>query len=553
MKIAVIGTSNSIRGQGYFPLYQALEYPNIVENFSIGGSICQLIPFQIEKYDIFNNYDFLITDCSVNDNDYLIQKVRTPDWLYNELYTIMSTIKEAPIKHLHLIFPYDAPDNTYRKIHIQVCEELEIPYFDILDIIQSTPLHPDHKLFFDAQHINNYYAKLISYLIYKVKNLIFNDNSPKNLTKIYKNKIYININLINENNQKFPIKIKGSTLKTEKFVSLKKDDMIIINNLPSLNLESLFFYTNVEANYYHLISESAICNYNLQYCEGNYFYFRPIATNHFPIKKFLKLQVGLSKQCQTIIYEFGIKPHTNIEPELLINSFQVSKELNPPLTWQEKNIPTKYSHQIDIYKRIFYFFNNIDKITNSSPQLPNDFVFLTAILYPHNTTIRKQFLHIIKTTSNPYYLYYYAELYLIPRKKYLIAIHLLEKAINLYPVTSIITILINLYIDKKQFSKALKLINIHLFNNKVVYYRELCFLYAKIKNKEKFEIAAMQLLNLSHHSNILFFLAEHFIELNEKIKAKYILSILLKDPRNFQTQINVDKTNVLLNKIKKMC
>ena len=64
MKIAVVGTSNSIRVEGYFPLYQAVEYPNIVDNLSLGGSNCQLIPFSIEKYNIFDTYvrswEFLI-------------------------------------------------------------------------------------------------------------------------------------------------------------------------------------------------------------------------------------------------------------------------------------------------------------------------------------------------------------------------------------------------------------------------------------------------------------------------------------------------------------
>ncbi len=85
MKIAVVGTSNSILVNGYFPVYQALEYPNQTDNFSIGGANCQLIPYSIEKYKIFDTYDFLITDCAVNDGDYLASNSRSPDWLYNEL------------------------------------------------------------------------------------------------------------------------------------------------------------------------------------------------------------------------------------------------------------------------------------------------------------------------------------------------------------------------------------------------------------------------------------------------------------------------------------
>ena len=72
MKIAILGTSNSILKNGYAPLYQALEFPNQVDNYSIGATICQFIPFALEKYAIFKNYDFLITDCCPNDSDCFI-------------------------------------------------------------------------------------------------------------------------------------------------------------------------------------------------------------------------------------------------------------------------------------------------------------------------------------------------------------------------------------------------------------------------------------------------------------------------------------------------
>ena len=83
MKIAVAGTSNSILTNGYFPIYQALEYPNTVDNLSLGGANCQLIPFSMERHKIAVNYDFLITDCAVNDADYLVPCLRIGDWLYN--------------------------------------------------------------------------------------------------------------------------------------------------------------------------------------------------------------------------------------------------------------------------------------------------------------------------------------------------------------------------------------------------------------------------------------------------------------------------------------
>jgi len=82
MKIAVVGTSNSILASGYFPLYRAMEYPNQVDNFSHGASYCHYIPFALEKYAILKNYDFLITDCCPNDGSFF-PYARTETWLYN--------------------------------------------------------------------------------------------------------------------------------------------------------------------------------------------------------------------------------------------------------------------------------------------------------------------------------------------------------------------------------------------------------------------------------------------------------------------------------------
>ncbi len=134
MKIAIVGTSNSVLTNGYAPLYRAIEYPHQVDNFSLGATICQFIPFALEKHAICENYDFLLTDSCPNDSDCFYCGQRTTDWFYNELCTIFSTIKETQIRHLHLIFPYKRT-KLLQKMHVQVCEELSIPYLDIGTIL----------------------------------------------------------------------------------------------------------------------------------------------------------------------------------------------------------------------------------------------------------------------------------------------------------------------------------------------------------------------------------------------------------------------------------
>lgn len=232
MKIAVVGTSNSILTEGYFPIYQAIEYPNIVDNLSIGGANCQLIPYSIEKYKIFENYDFLITDTAVNDSDYLASEIRSPDWLYNELYTIMSTIKEAQIKHLHLIFPSTFDYTEHYKIHCQVCQELTVPFIDIGKIIDSCKKSGQKNLFLDEKHISLFLAKQLALLIKSEREKIFSQPKSKDISSCYKYKKYIFYALPPKFKETFPCCTKSSSLVSDTYIILKKTDTLHLEDLP---------------------------------------------------------------------------------------------------------------------------------------------------------------------------------------------------------------------------------------------------------------------------------------------------------------------------------
>lgn len=67
MKIAVLGTSNSVLTSGYFETYKAIEYPNQVDLFAIGGTVISFAAFALEYFQILKNYDVIITEFSTND------------------------------------------------------------------------------------------------------------------------------------------------------------------------------------------------------------------------------------------------------------------------------------------------------------------------------------------------------------------------------------------------------------------------------------------------------------------------------------------------------
>lgn len=536
MKIAVVGTSNSIRLDGYFPMYQAIEYPNSVDNLSLGGSNCQLIPYSIEKYKIFDNYDFLITDCAVNDGDYLSNALRTPDWLYNELYSIMSMIKEAPIQHVHLVFPYDIAYKEHYSIHCQVCQELEIPYIDIEKILITSSQLGQKELFFDKQHISYFLSKQLAYLIKEKRKNLFSKPAIKNTSSCYKSKKYIFYSLPEKFKTAFPLCTKASSLLTNDFILLKNSDTLFLDDLPAMNLESIFFWTNTKAGYFSLASETYAQNYNLFYQENQYMYFRPIPYRPFPVNKFLKLQVGLDPNYPVSPPEFTMAPLYTDNNELILNSFLFSQPLNPPLSWKEKKPPDTSEQYIAAFQRIYAFMTTVPQLTNNEKlkYVSADYIYIAAHLYPHNQILRREFLKRIKKADNPYFLYAYVKLYVLPRKKYSMAVKLLKHVLAQTIIPPAVADLVYCCIQLKQYEEALKTVQLISEGRYTIKYLQLlCTLYARMNVPDLFFKTAQKILALNEGYSYLLDLVDDCIVMKKYGEALQFLQILFEDTRNF--------------------
>lgn len=535
MKIAVVGTSNSILVNGYFPVYQALEYPNQTDNFSIGGANCQLIPYSIEKYKIFDTYDFLITDCAVNDGDYLASNSRSPDWLYNELYSIMSMIKEAPIRHLHLIFPTDMAYNKHYQIHCQVCRELDIPYMDIEKIVSAAKNSGQKKLFYDSKHISLFLAKQLAYLIKEERKNIFSSPKLNDVSACYKHKKYIFCSLPEKFKGEFPTCTKSSSLLSDTYLVLKDSDTLCFENLPELNLESISFWTNTNAGYYTLTTEKQKQNHNSYYPDAHYTNFRPLAKKPFPINKFLKLQAGIDPNIPKPLQENTFPPVSLENNELFLNAVLFSEELNPPLTWQVKNFPEKPANYLPAFQKINSICANIDKYMHNNLQyIPDDCIFIAAVVYPQNSLLRKQYLTILKRTDNPYFAYYYAELYLVPRKKYALAVTILNTVKKQKIIINAISLLVHCYLQLKQFDNALDTIEtLSEEKYRITQLRLLCSIYAHMDLPELFFQEAEQLLELNENFSTLFHIIDNCIILKKYEEALNYAKQIYAEPRNF--------------------
>lgn len=532
MKIAVTGTSNSILTNGYFPIYQALEYPNTVDNLSLGGANCQLIPFSMERHKIAVNYDFLITDCAVNDADYLVPGLRSGDWLYNELYTILSAVKESGIKHLHLIFPLDNPDKTAQQIHRQVCEELSVPHIDVLSLLTALPKKEERGLYSDSHHVNFFYAKQLAWLIKKEREKITADKTANNCSACRQTKKYFYFPLTEKFGNAFPTVTKNTSLVCDDYLVLKDKNSLKIDNLPACELESVYFWSNSKAGCYHLASENARQNYNLFIFESHFSFFRPLAHSPFPVNGSLTLGMGQDPSCPPPLSEFNAAPLFSENNELLLNAFLFSQKNGTPLKRTEKNFRDTNKEQLSAFAKINSFAENIKNYEGHSLFAPQEFIFIAANLYPENKAVRKLYAKLAKKTDNAYFLYYYANLYLLPRKKYAAAARLLEKIAETTFILSAFSDLVTCRLKLNDFERAYALIkSLDEPKYRIVQLRLFCSLYAHMKQEVLFFRYAQKMLELNEGYSTTLHLINCCMLMGKYREASMYLKKTLEDPR----------------------
>lgn len=551
MKIAVAGTSNSLLINGYFPIYQALEYPNQVDNFSHGASYCHYIPFALEKYAILENYDFLITDCCPNDGSFF-PYARTEDWFYNELHSIFSQIKEKNCKHLHLIFPTNIPFAIHEEIHRQVCTELAVPYLDIGALLKNTPQTKNQPLYADKMHISPFYAKQFAYVIKQKRQEIINTQAHADNVSCYTHKKYFMIDLTKDANcPQNETVTRATSLRSENFVQIQQGKEICLENLPECNLESLYFYTNYEAGYYSLTSENILKNYNLAYHLANIFHFRPIPANDFPVNKFLKIKAGFNFDCQEVMEEFNIAPYDKNSSELFINALLFSKKINPPLPWQKKETLPVNEKYLKNYNKINTFINSLSQLQNHKRPVPEEFILIGAMLFPEHATIRKCFITILKTTQNPWYFFYFVQCYLLPRKKYTLAGKILEYTLSLKKDILFAELLAKCYLAQNCADKAYAFIQQEIPAHSPVIRLKLLLAWAeKAKNKKAFMEYAKEMLEYGTSLNHIAILVKTAVSFQEHELAQGFFSFIINDPRNFQHERDKQKISSLLKQLK---
>ncbi len=250
--------------------------------------------------------------------------------------------------------------------------------------------------------------------------------------------------------------------------------------------------------------------------------------------------------------ENNAEPERKDYSELLLNSLLFSKETDTPLEWKEKEYSQNIQNDAQRFEKIYFFIVSLEKNTALKNSVPEEFIVIAANLFPNNAHIRKSFTRLLKRTENPYYFYWFVQLYLLPRKKYASAIKLLEKALQIKNDTLFTETLTVCAIKKEFFAKAHTLIKSMDRSRNFTAIKLECMLAAAMRNKELFLLNARKLLNCNTQFHYLLFLAASCIELNEYQQAAELLNTALADRRNFRQDNkteNMRKINELIRKI----
>lgn len=211
MKIAVIGTSNSVLKSGYFETYKALEHPHQVDLFAVGGTIVSYAAFALEYYGILAEYDVIVTEFSTNDTNRYKKNVVSLKYLAQYIYDIFALIRNAGKIHINLLLghPDTEKDCPVFGIYRGICKMFGTENIEGHELVSS--FEKDGNIWLDENHYRSCAARKLAFVLHgQRKKLTDNAQSeqkhgcPAPIRKFFAETFKNNPNL----------RLKGTTLYT---------------------------------------------------------------------------------------------------------------------------------------------------------------------------------------------------------------------------------------------------------------------------------------------------------------------------------------------------
>ena len=169
MKIGVLGTSNSIIHNGWFPVFSAIEYPNCVVNYSGGANSSAYALYALDHFEILNNVNCLIIDFAVNDQNHYDSGALEFKQIEMYFFELAQRVSNTNIISVNVMFFNERHLNKksfpIRDLQIDICNHFNIPVVDLLTIIQNMKHYRKFSIFQDGAHLSSHYSKHVAVVI----------------------------------------------------------------------------------------------------------------------------------------------------------------------------------------------------------------------------------------------------------------------------------------------------------------------------------------------------------------------------------------------------
>lgn len=229
-KIAILGTSNTIKANGYPNFLSKMQ--TSVQNLGIGDvSGLYAIYYLSKNSDITDTFDYIIFDYCINEITFLNNDYFSEDNIIFNTIGILSFFINTKAKPIFLLLSPKNNDHTHFETYKNILNFFKIDYIDLYK--EFSEVDKD-KLYESNTHYSAHYQKIIAN---KIFNFISNDSREKKYEislKNYYEKYPINFSTINKKRINTinisKEKIKSSILEDEVLVLTEKSAISIQNN-----------------------------------------------------------------------------------------------------------------------------------------------------------------------------------------------------------------------------------------------------------------------------------------------------------------------------------
>lgn len=290
MKVAVIGTSNTIIKVGYFnKLKRKFENSAVtIDRYSLGGTTSLTASYMLEKFNIINNYDYIVLDFNINDYKGFIDDSIPPEICIALFANSLLKIVNSNSKAIVLVLKDEelAYCESYQKL---LAIKFNVP---IIEINETYLFGRKHK-YLDTAHFTESYQNLIANRIYEKLTEQSQHITPSKIDRSEFDQF--DIKLLSKESDIY------KSIKNSRFESFKNSlvnfNCFILNDKSSIEIHSekdilkgMVFYSDKTTNQSILIDGKDIKlrkNISLDYRTSGFFTRLIDIKNEFNLKDFI--------------------------------------------------------------------------------------------------------------------------------------------------------------------------------------------------------------------------------------------------------------------------